>query len=49
MRVPICGEEILAREVNKELNPFISLLMNKVEEFNRRVKDVTKESLVTVF
>ena len=47
--MPICGDEILAKEVNKEVNPFISLLLNKVEEFNRRVKDVTKDSLISVF
>ena len=49
MKTPICGDEILAKEINKEITPFISLLLNKVEELNYRVRDATKESLISVF
>ena len=49
MKSPICGEEILPKEINKEIQPFIVLLMSKVEELNYRVRDVTKESLISVF
>ena len=49
MKAPICGDEILAREVNKEITPFVPLLVNKVEELNYRVKDATKDSLVSVY
>lgn len=36
---PICGEEILAHEINKEIKPFIQVLLTKVEELNYRVRD----------
>ena len=49
LRPPICGEEILTREVNREIFPFIKLLLTKVEELNYRVRDVTKESLISIF
>lgn len=49
MKPPICGEEILPREINKEIQPFIKVLMTKVEELNYRVRDVTKESLISIF
>ena len=49
MKPPICGDEILPREVNKEFQPFIGLLLSKVEELNYRVRDVTKDCLVGVF
>jgi hypothetical protein len=41
MRPPICGPEIYAREVNKELYPFLKVLMTKVEELNFRVREQT--------
>ena len=46
---PICGEEILNKEVNKEVFPFIKLLLAKVEELNYRVRDGSKESLIMIF
>lgn len=49
LKPPICGEEIHAREVNKELQPFIKMLLGKVEELNYRVRDLTKESLIGVY
>ena len=49
MKPPICGEEILPREINKELQPFIKLLIVKVEELNYRVRDASKECLVSIF
>jgi hypothetical protein len=49
MKTPICGDEILPKEINKEIQPFIALLLSKVEELNYRVRDVTKESLISIF
>ena len=49
LKPPICGEEILPREINREIQPFIGLLLSKVEELNYRVRDVTKESLLSIF
>ena len=49
MKPPICGEEILAREINKELQPFIKVLISKVEELNYRVRDASKECLISIF
>lgn len=49
LKSPICGDEILPKEINYEIKPFIGLLLSKVEELNYRVRDVSKESLMSIF
>ena len=49
LKAPICGDEILSREINKEIQPFIKVLLTKVEELNYRVRDASKESLISIF
>ena len=46
---PIFGEEILPKEINYEIKPFIGLLLSKVEKLNYRVRDVSKKSLMSIF
>ena len=49
MMSPICGEEVTARELNRELNQFIKVLMSKVEENNPKVRQTTQQTLLGVY
>ena len=49
METPVCADEITAREVNKEIQPFLKLLMLKVEELNFRVREITQQILIALY
>jgi hypothetical protein len=41
MVAPICGKDIGAKRLNREVTPFINLLISKAEELNYRARDVS--------
>lgn len=43
---PICDEEIPIKLINKEIQPFVKILIEKVEELNYRARDISLNSLI---
>lgn len=46
---PVCGEDISIVQINKEIQPFLGLLLNKISELNNRARDISQATLVGVF
>lgn len=49
MQSPICGPEITSKEINRLMQPFLHLLVQKGEELNFRVRDQTQQTLLGIF
>ena len=45
----ICTVDIPPKMVNREIQPFIGILENKIEELNFRAKDFSLNSLISMF
>lgn len=43
------GHSIPAKVVNREVQPFISILVEKIEELNYRARDISLNSLIGIF
>lgn len=46
---PICTGDIPAKVVNREVQPFVSLLADKIQELNFRARDISLNSLLGMF
>ena len=49
MNPPVCDESISAKVLNREVLPFISLLIEKVQQLNFKAKEVSLSALVNIF
>ena len=49
MSPPICGPEIPAKVINQQVRYFIPLLIAKIEELNFRAKDLSLNTLISLF
>ena len=49
MNPAICDGTIPSKIVNKEVQPFISILVEKIEELNYRARDISLNSLIGIF
>ena len=46
---PICDNSIPTKMLNREVQPFVSILVEKIEELNYRAKDISLNSLINIF
>lgn len=46
---PICDGSLPTKMVNREVLPFISILVEKIEELNYRARDISLNSLIGIF
>ena len=46
---PICDGSIPTKVVNKEVQPFVGILVEKIEELNYRARDISLNSLIEIF
>jgi len=46
---PICDGSIPTKMLNREVQPFISILVEKIEELNYRARDISLNSLIGIF
>lgn len=46
---PICDGTIPTKMLNREVSPFISILVEKITELNYRARDISLNSLIDIF
>ena len=49
MAPPICGDDIPHKVINNSVKPFIELLIEKISELNYRARDISLNSLISIF
>lgn len=46
---PVCGTDVSPQMVNKVLNEFVPILLDKISEYNFRARDVSLHTLLNVY
>ena len=49
LQEPVCGGDIPGKEINKQIKPFVKLLVNKIAEMNFRARDISMGALLLIF
>ncbi len=49
LNAPVCGSDVSESQINKEIQPFLGLLLNKISELNNRARDISQATVVGVF
>jgi hypothetical protein len=49
LQPPICGEDVPPALINKSIQKFMSILVEKISEMNARAKETSLKQLITIF